>query len=476
MHRLRIPLHVAARWLAISLIGLLITSGSRSPRAADPQPYDVTLKPTGDSALDAALHDSASLISLRDSAPVGGFALTERARQDQRRFEAALRSFGYYKAKIAFTIDGHDLDDPNLPVILDQAPAKPAVPVVASFDLGPRFQFGHVTISTWVPPDVPAHLGIESGQPAMAAPVLAAQGRLLDALRNESYPLAKVPMPIATLRPDENKLDVDFQPDAGPKTDIGPITLSGLKDMNESFVRRRLTLHQGEPYSPAAIEAARVDLSSIGVFSVVRAEPANALDPDGQLPITFDLTERPLHAVDLNLAYSTDLGVNFTTVWHDRNLFGNAEQLNLTAGALLGGNAVTKPGYKAGAQFIKPDFLARDQSLEVDLNAVKQSLPGLRPDSAAGEDRAQPQVVAALDRQLRFICGAGVDPAGRRDATLQSSRHSSQPAIRQHDKPAGSGQWHSRYLVGHADRVAWNAKLNVRHHAACRFDLPGSAV
>ena len=38
-------------------------------RAADPQPYTVTLKPTGDSALDAALQGSSTLISLQKSAP-----------------------------------------------------------------------------------------------------------------------------------------------------------------------------------------------------------------------------------------------------------------------------------------------------------------------------------------------------------------------------------------------------------------------
>jgi translocation and assembly module TamA len=374
MHRLWISPRAAVRWLALAFLGLILTSGSRSLRAADPQPYDVTLKPTGDAALDAALHDSANLISLRDTAPVGGFALTERARQDEQRFDTALRSFGYYKAKISLTISGHPLDDPTLPSTIDQAPASPALPVVASFDLGPRFQLGRVSISTPVPADIPSHLGIESGQPAVAADVLAAQGRLLDALRADSYPLAKVPVPIATLRSAEDKLDVEFQPEAGPKAEIGPITLSGLKDMNESFVRQRLTLHQGEPYNPATIEAARLDLSSIGVFSVVRASPADVLDPEGQLPITFDLTERPLHGVDLGVAYSTDLGVNFNTAWHDRNLFGNAEQLNLTAAMQLGGNAVTKPGYAIGGQFLKPDFLARDQTLEISLNAVKQSL------------------------------------------------------------------------------------------------------
>ena len=74
-----------------------------------------------------------------------------------------------------------------------------------------------------------AQLGLEPGQPALAAEVLAAQGRLLDALRADGYPLAKVPMPIATLRPDANKLDVEFQPEVGPKADIGPISFSGLK-------------------------------------------------------------------------------------------------------------------------------------------------------------------------------------------------------------------------------------------------------
>jgi translocation and assembly module TamA len=364
----------AARWMALGLLVMVAAVMVGSSRAADPQPYTVTLKPTGDGALDAALQGSSTLISLQKSAPVGGFALTERARQDSQRFLTALHSFGFYKAKVVTMIAGHPLDDLNLPGVIDSAPANPPLEVVASFDLGPRFRLGKVTISGPVPPDVPGHLNLESGQPAMAADVLAAQGRLLAALRADGYPMAKVPVPIALLHPDQNLLDVEFQPDAGPKADIGPITFSGLKDMNESFVRKRLLLHQGEQYSPDAIEKARADLSSIGVFSVVRAVPADALDPEGQLPINFDLTERPLHSVDATVAYSTDLGVNFATGWHDRNLFGNAEQLNLTASALLGGDAITKPGYNIGAQFLKPDFLMRDQTLEADVNAVDQSL------------------------------------------------------------------------------------------------------
>lgn len=342
--------------------------------AADPQPYDITLQPTGNSALDGALHDSAALIALQKTAPAGGFALVERARQDIGRFTTALHSYGYYKARIDLTIAGHPLDDPSLAQTIADVPASPPVKIAVSFDLGPQFHLGRIRVEGAVPPALANQTGLTTGEPAMAAQVIAARSRLLDAIRAAGYPLAKVDLPPAVLHPDQNLLDVDLQVTTGPQAAIGPITITGLKDMHESYVRQRLQLHQGERFSPAAIEAAREDLSAIGVFSVVRMEPADHLDANGQLPITIDVTERPLHAVDLGIAYSTDLGVNFTTGWHDRNLFGNAEQLNLTAGMQLGGNAVTKPGYNFGAQFIKPDFLARDQSLELDLNAIKQSL------------------------------------------------------------------------------------------------------
>jgi translocation and assembly module TamA len=407
----------AARWLALLFaISATIAIAERS-QAADPQPYAVKLQPTGDSALDAALQGSSTLISLQKSAPVAGFALTERARQDGDRFKTAMQSFGYYKATVTTTIAGHTLDDPALASFIDNAPADPPLEVAVSFDLGPRFKLGSVTVSTKVPPDVPPHLGIEPGQPVMAAEILAGQGRLLDALKADGYPLAKVPVPIATLRPDQNLLDVDFQPDAGPKANIGPISMSGLKDMNESFVRRRLLIHQGDPYSAPAIEAARQDLSSIGVFSVVRVEEASALDPNGQLPIKFDLTERPLHSVDVGAAYSTDLGVNFTTGWHDRNLFGNAEQLNLTAAAQLGGDAVTRPGYSVGAQFLKPDFMTRDQTLELDLNAIKQSLQAY--EQTALQERI------ALNRKLTPHWTVSLGLSGEQESILQEdvTRH-----------------------------------------------------
>src|SRR3954467_7748053 len=106
------------RIFAIGIMLLGATAAVPPARAADPQPYTVTLKPTGNGALDAALQGSSTLISLREKAPVGGFAMVQRARDDKQRFETALHSFGYYKATVSLTIAGHPLDDPSLPMMI----------------------------------------------------------------------------------------------------------------------------------------------------------------------------------------------------------------------------------------------------------------------------------------------------------------------------------------------------------------------
>lgn len=354
------------------ILTLLLTLGDA--QGADPQPYTLTLKPTGNSALDQAIQDSSQLASLREKAPAGPFALVTRARDDVGRFQAALNSFGYYAAKVTVSVDGRPVDDPGLPDLLDRAPADPPIPVEVSFDPGPLFHLGRVTIAGDVPPEAKAQLGLAPGAPAVAADVLAAQQRLLSAVREAGHPLATVDLPPVTLRPAEHLLDVTFQANQGPYANIGAIRITGLQTVNEDYVRRRLLLHSGERYNPTQLQAAREDLANVGVFSVVRIEPGDRLDPDGTIPILVEVTERPLRAVDVGAAYSTDLGVNLNAGWHHRNLFGNAEQLNITGGVQLGGNAVQKPGYNLGIQFIKPDFLQRDQSLVVSLNAVKQSL------------------------------------------------------------------------------------------------------
>jgi translocation and assembly module TamA len=342
--------------------------------AADPQPYTVNLRKTGDAALDQALQDSSNLISLRENAPAGPFALVQRAREDDGRLVTALHSFGYYKGSVDITIAGHGLSETNLPDLLSRAPAKPPVEVNVSPRLGPLFHIRRVDVEGALPASARAQLGLASGAPARAQDVLAAQARLLDALRGDGYALAKVPTPAVIEDPAANSLDVTYTVKTGPRVDFGKITVKGLHAVNQDFVEKRLLIHPGEQFSPQAVEKARADLASLGVFSSVRATTPDQLDAQGRIPIEFNVAERPAHSVSLGAAYSTDLGANLQASWSHHNLFGNAEQLNLSAAVQGGGTAVRGPAENFSAQFVKPDFLDRNQSLQVDAGAVDQNL------------------------------------------------------------------------------------------------------
>ena len=167
---------------------LLAAVAAPHGRAADPQPYEVQLAPTGQEPLDQALRDSSNLIGLRE-APVGPFALIARAREDIGRLQAALESQGYYAGQVRVAVLGRSLDDPALPDLLDRAPADP-VPVSVQVSTGPRFHLRRVEVRGDVPADVWAKLGIAPGDPALAAKVLAAGAGLLAGLREDGHALA----------------------------------------------------------------------------------------------------------------------------------------------------------------------------------------------------------------------------------------------------------------------------------------------
>ncbi len=344
-------------------------------QAADPVAYTLKIDSTGNPALDAAIAGSSQLAALRKPAPASPFALVARARADIARVRTALDSFGYYQAQTSVTINGVSPATATLPDTLSALPQGQPATVLIHIDKGPLFHLRRVQLDGTVPAGPARVFTLAPGAPAIAANVLGAGSKLLSALQEDGYALARVDPPVATEVPADHALDVSFHVTTGPRVDIGDISVTGLVRTHESFVRRRLLITPGELYQPSKIEAARQDLASVGVFSGVKISAAKALDAAGRLPLRVDVTERKLHAVTFSIAYSTDLGGSAGVTWTNRNLFGNAEQLTLTGNVTgLGGSADKGIGYLARAQFLKPDYYHRDQQLELDLSALKQDL------------------------------------------------------------------------------------------------------
>jgi translocation and assembly module TamA len=357
---------------------ILITALLAAPavRAADPQPYTLRIESTGHGPLDAALKASSQLESLRTSAPAGPFALIGRAGADYERLRTVLESFGYYESRLSITITGRALDDSGLPAALEALPAGTRAPVQINVETGPLYHLGQVAIDGEVSAKASAAFALKSGAPAVAADVIAAGERLLNALQEEGHAFAKVDDPIAYQKPQDKVLDVSFKATPGGVYQLGAIHFAGMKRLNEAFLQKRVKLRAGDPYSPSRIERARADLLALGTFSGISVRlPKEAEVQGGSLPVTFEVQERKRHAVSVTAAYSSDLGGSGGFTWADRNVFGNAELLTLSATITdWGGSDTTGLGYNLGAQLNKPDFVRPDQALQFNLTALKQPL------------------------------------------------------------------------------------------------------
>lgn len=372
-HRVTADIQSSLRCALFLLAGAVVYASAA--QAADPQPYRVDLASTGNGALDATLKSTSQLESLRSAAPVNPFGLIARARGDIDRLKTVLESFGYYQSEVSITINGLALDEPSLGDTLSALPQGSDALCKVAFNLGPLYHLGDIEIDGSAPDSARGSLALTSGVPAIASDVLAGGARLLTTLENQGYAFAKVDPPVAHEDPDKHVLNLSFHVVTGPRVQIGEIRFEGLKRVHERLVRRRLLLRTGQSYSAIAVEQARKDLLTLGVFAAVSVRLAEAPDTSGRVPVTFQMSERPRHAVGLNAAYSSDLGGSGGVTWSDRNVRGNAEQLNLSAKVInLSGTASTGIGYDTSAKYIIPEFAHRDQSLQFGVGAIKQSL------------------------------------------------------------------------------------------------------
>jgi len=360
-----------AAWASAAVFAISLATPSR---AADPQPYDVTFAKTGDASIDKLAKETSNLVTLRTKAPAGPFALVLRARSDEDRLRTVLNSAGYYDGQVTITIDGKSLDDPNLPqTIANYASATP-IPIEVTMTRGPLFHLGQVAVKGDVPATDMAAFQLKSGAPARAEDVIAAGARLQSALLNDGYAFAKVSTPSAFENPAQHTIDVTYTVTTGPRVDIGPISVQGLRSVHQGFVQREMSLKPGEQYSPDKIESERQTLAGLHVFSSVQAQTAKQVGPDGRLPVTFIVTEGPPRTVSFTAGYASDTGGTLGASWTHYNLFGGGEQLNLSATATgLGGSSTDGLGYNIGATYTLPAFLRRDQSLSFNVGALKQN-------------------------------------------------------------------------------------------------------
>jgi translocation and assembly module TamA len=318
--------------------------------------YDVEFEGELDKELQKLIQQSSQLIALRREPSPSRAALRRRISGDTEKFQAVLRSEGFYSGSVEPEVD--DSGD--------------RIHITFRIDPGPRYSLASYTIdyigdhtdTDNLPRDA-ARLDANPGMPARGEDIVAIEERLLQDLENTGRPLAEVAERRAVVDHDTRTMTVELRVDPGPPVVFGPLAIDRLEKVEEDYVRDLVAWPEGEVFDQRILEDARRTLSKTNLFRSVRLESAEQVTADNRLPVTARVEESKHRTLSAGLTYTTSEGVGGDVSWEHRNLSGRQETLVLSA-------HLSEIRQQATATFVKPNFRIRDQSLIVNTTARAQ--------------------------------------------------------------------------------------------------------
>jgi translocation and assembly module TamA len=284
-------------------------------------PYQVSIAVDGPDAEDLTplLQGVSQLASLEATPPFSRLGLSRRVESDRSRFDQALRSRGYYGARVAVQVAEAPPDGGLAQVTIAADPGTVyglARVVVEYRDLADR---------AGLPEDLEA-TGLILGDPARSADIIAAQERLDLALRRAGRPLAKVVDRRAVVDHRSRTMEITYVVDAGPPAAFGALNVEGLTSVKRRLLERMVPWTEGDRYDEEVVREFRKRLAQSRLFATIRLGPSEAVGADGRVPMDLEVTEAAHRTVALGAAYATDGGPGVTARWEHRNLLGGGEK------------------------------------------------------------------------------------------------------------------------------------------------------
>ena len=158
-----------------------------------------------------------------------------------------------------------------------------------------------------------------------------AKRAIVDGLRNEGFPRARIEDSRAAVDLDKTAVALDVVVDSGPLMRIGKIEIKGLDRYDEEIINNLRPFESGDAYSLAALLDFQTRVRDTRYFTSVTVLPdLAALESDDALrtvDIRVELIEAQSERLTLGIGYSTDRGVRGQIGWIDRDFIGRAWQL-----------------------------------------------------------------------------------------------------------------------------------------------------
>jgi translocation and assembly module TamA len=300
---------------AVASAFCVLAAASLSPGWVWAAPQHVDVRGSLDPALRAEIQQA---IGPPPAAPASRLDASRRAREAGETAIAVLRSEGYYDYVVEPDIG--DGDQPQAFVIITP---------------GARSKIAQAHVEWQGPAPDPktvaaaeAAMKLKAGDPGRAIDIIAAEGRIVAALRESGYADATALTREVVVDHADFTVQPAFRIAAGELVHLGAVDVITHGRTNPKWVARLAPWKVGDPYRPKPVAELERRLLDSGVYDQVTVSLAAAdLAVNGTRPVIVSLSDRPKGSLELGASYSTDEGVGVDSRWILYNRLGRADTL-----------------------------------------------------------------------------------------------------------------------------------------------------
>lgn len=289
------------------------------------------------------------------TAPTNRLDARRRARQAADSAVKLLRSEGYYDYEVT-----PDIGEGERP----QA--------VVKIEVGPRTKLSGAEIHwTGSPPPTEVQakavkaMALNAGTPARAAEVIAAEGRVADAIREAGYADLKVERPPPEVDRADQTMHVVYDVAVGPLVKLDGLKLESKGRTRTPWLVKLVPWKTGEPFKPKYLAELERRLLETQVYESVTVALAPKSNPDGLRPVVVSLADRSRHTFELGAGYSSTEGGDVDLRLSSYNSFGRGDTVTFEA-RYAAGTGTSDLGSKLGVLFSLPHFTHPGRTLTVE--------------------------------------------------------------------------------------------------------------
>jgi outer membrane protein assembly complex protein YaeT len=149
---------------------------------------------------------------------------------------------------------------------------------------------------------------------------------LKDEYERKGYPYLDV-VPDYRFSGDRDSVDVILTVNEGALTQLGDIRVTGNDQVNESVVRRMLTVRTGEVFNPEKLQESQENVYQIGLFKSVFFDVQGLDEGKDTLDLLIEVKEDDFRSFGFGAGYSSAQGIKASGEWGIANLLDRAEKI-----------------------------------------------------------------------------------------------------------------------------------------------------